>query len=88
MSGCSWVSEVFWFMKSIMLLLILRSLSLFSLPKNSISSSLLWNSLKSSHICDLSGAPGVGQKVRPFSRDLSCGSVSSVLERLMTVCPM
>ena len=30
--------------------------------------SLPWNSLKSSHIQDLSGAPGVGQKVSPFSR--------------------
>ena len=59
-----------------------------SLLKNSNSSSHLLNSLKSSHICDLSGGPGVGQNVSPFSSALTCSSFRVVLERLITVCPM
>ena len=56
-------------MKSMILwLMLVCVVSLLSLLKNSISSNLLWNSLKSNRICDLSGEPGVGQKVSPFSR--------------------
>ena len=77
------------FMKSMILWLMLAStLSLLSLLKNSISSSLLWNSLKSNRICDLSGGPGVGQNVSPFSSALIWFSSKVVLERLMTVCPI
>ena len=62
--------------------MLISSLSLQSLLKNSISSNLLWNSLKSNQICDLSGGPGVGQNVSPFSRALIWFSSKMVFERL------
>ena len=51
----------------------------------SINSNLLWNSLKSNRICDLSYVPGVVQNVSPFSRALIWFSSKIVFERLMAL---